>query len=348
MVKSTGLTNLDHSLTCGVLAMRIALLADIHGNLPALEAVLAELERLQPDFVVLNGDLINAIPFSSEVVELVRTQDWAVVRGNHEFYLLDFGTERAIPGSEDPERWGGLHWLVDRMRPDQVHYLAALPDERTLYFPDTQPIRVAHGVPGRNRVGFYQEMQARNILSEIDTIPERTLVSAHTHVQVDRHLSILDGIDPLADPHEDSIYFDGYAPNRRSPDAHWHVINPGSVGLPLNGDPRAQFAMLESVPESEEPGGWRVTHHRVDYDRRPALEAFHTSGLLAAGGVIAQLFYWELVTGEPEIINYYHWCREQGLDPDTNMARAMAIYSQQSGRRHFVDERDPLGRVQRA
>src|SRR3954469_13847783 len=65
--------------------MRIALLADIHGNLAALEAVLVELERLQPDYVVLDGDLINGAPFSTEVIDLVRTQDWVVVRGNHEF-----------------------------------------------------------------------------------------------------------------------------------------------------------------------------------------------------------------------------------------------------------------------
>ena len=85
---------------------RIAILADIHGNLPALEAVMVELESLQPDMVVLNGDLINAVPFSCEVVDRVRQTDWLAIRGNHEFYFLDWGTERAIPGSEDPNRWG--------------------------------------------------------------------------------------------------------------------------------------------------------------------------------------------------------------------------------------------------
>ncbi|MCB0186892.1 MAG: metallophosphoesterase, partial [Caldilineaceae bacterium] len=70
--------------------MRIALLADIHGNMPALEAVLDELERLQPDYVLINGDLINGIPFSAAVVDLVQQHaDWVVVRGNHEFYYLD-------------------------------------------------------------------------------------------------------------------------------------------------------------------------------------------------------------------------------------------------------------------
>lgn len=323
--------------------MRLAVLADIHGNLPALEAVRAELERLQPDFVILDGDLVNPVPFNSPVIDAVRASDWAVVRGNHEFYILDFGTERAPKGSDDPERWGSLHWLVKRLRPDQINYLAALPDEMTLYFPGTQPIRVAHGVPGRNRTGFYQQMPMEKILPEIDAIPENTVISAHTHVQVDRHLSKLEAVDPLADPHESSsAYYDGFAGDRCAPNGHWHLINPGSIGLPLNGDPTAQFALLESVPESEEPGGWRVQHRRIAYDRRPALEAFHREGLLAAGGVIAQLFYWELVTAEPEIINYYRWCWANAQDPDTDTRQAFAAYKAATGREQYVAQRDPL------
>ncbi len=79
------------------LLMRVALLADIHGNLPAFLAVQAELARIQPDAVVVNGDLINAVPFSGEVVDAVRAQPWCIVRGNHEFYYLDFGTPPRCP-----------------------------------------------------------------------------------------------------------------------------------------------------------------------------------------------------------------------------------------------------------
>ena len=56
----------------------------------------------------------------------------------------------------------------------------------------------------------------------------------------------------------------------------------------------------------------------MPYDRRPVLEAFSHEGLLEAGGVIAQLFYWELVTAEPEIIQYFRWCWSNGHDPDAN------------------------------
>ena len=75
-----------------------------------------------------------------------------------------------------------------------------------------------------------------------------------------------------ADPHGGADCHSHPSPMHR----HWHVINPGSVGLPLDGQPMAQFAMIESVPEQVARGGWRVTHHAVAYDRRPALEAFHT------------------------------------------------------------------------
>jgi len=339
--------------------MRLAVLADIHGNLPALQAVQTELERLQPDFVVLDGDLINPMPFSNSVVDIVRASGWAVVRGNHEFYLLDYGTDRAPQGAHDSERWGILHWLVKRIGTEQAHYLAALPDEIRLQFLGAQPIRVAHGVPGRNRVGFYQNMPAGKIIPAIESIEERNVISAHTHVQVDRHLYKNSSPDPFTDPHEsESVFRDGSSSHRGGTDKgnpslraaadrdhchHWHLMNPGSIGLPLNGDPAAQFALMESVTENDEPGGWKVQHFRAPYDRCPVLEAFSSEGLLEAGGAIARLFYWELVTAEPEIINFFRWCWSNDHDPDAeNIRHAFAAYSEATGRAQYVDQRDPL------
>jgi len=310
--------------------MRIAVLADIHGNLPALEAVIARLDTLQPDYVVVNGDLINGVPFSTEAINRVRALGWTVVRGNHEFYYLDFGTERAVPGCEDPARWGQLHWLIERITPDQGAYLAMLPDERTFYLTGTQPLRMAHGVPGHNRVGFHNEQADPQIAAEIHPISERTFVSAHTHVQIDRHVHM--AIAPTANGHADED-----AAIRR-----WHLINPGSVGLPLNGDTSAQFVILENVDEAAEAGGWRATMQRVAYDRRSALQAYTTSGMLAMGGVITQLFYWEVVTAEPELVLFYRWAWNNGHDPECATQRAFDAYVAATGRSHYVRQRDPL------
>lgn len=317
--------------------MRLAVLADIHGNLPALEAVLDELERLQPDYVILDGDLINAVPFSTEVIDVVRARDWVVVRGNHEFYYLDYGTARALPGTDDPARWGQLHWLLDRITPEQGAFLGMLPDERTIYLPGEQPILVCHGVPGRNRVGFYAEQPAQAIAAELTGIQQQTVISAHTHVQVDRHIRMRpdQAVDFFADPHSD------VQPLPRDGESHWHVINPGSVGLPLNGDPSAQFAILDSVPEAIEPGGWRATHYRVAYDRRPALEAYSTTGMWEAGGVITELFYWELVSAEPEIIQFVRWARAHGHDPDGDIDAAFRAYKAATQRDAYIRSQDP-------
>jgi predicted phosphodiesterase len=321
--------------------MRLALLADIHGNLPALEAVLAALEPLQPDHVVVNGDLINVVPFSGPVVDRVRALPWTVVRGNHEFYYLDFGTERADPGCDDAVRWGQLHWLVEHLTPEQGAWLGLLPDDRTLYLPGTHPLRVTHGVPRRNRVGFNNRQPGESIAAELHEVGEPTLISAHTHVQVDRHVceggsAAFDG-DPHGSGLGGGLGADGALPRR------WHVINPGSVGLPLNRDVRAQFALLDSVPEAEEPGGWKATMHRVDYDRRPALDAFAVSGMSQAGGVITRLFYWELVTAEPELIYFYRWAYANGLDPDgPSVEEVFARYAEATGRAAYIQEHDPL------
>jgi predicted phosphodiesterase len=310
--------------------MRLAILADIHGNLAALEAVMAELERLQPDAVVVNGDLINGVPFSTEVIDFVRRQDWVVVRGNHEFYYLDFGTPRAVEGSDDAARWGALHWLVERISPEQGAYLGMLPDERTLYIPGALPVGITHGVPGRNRVGFYPEQSSASIAADLNDVFTPTFISAHTHVQVDRQVV--------------QAAHNGASASRAAGGAalQCHVVNPGSVGLPLNGDTRAQFALLESVPEREVAGGWRATHLRVTYDRRAMLEAYQPSGMADAGGVMARMFYWELVTAETEVVRFYHWARTNGLDVDNDMAGSFAAYCRDTGRDAVVAGRDPL------
>jgi predicted phosphodiesterase len=330
--------------------MRIAILADIHGNLAALKAVMVELERVQPDYVVVNGDLILGIPYSVEVVELVRRQNWIVVRGNHEFYYLNFGTPRAVNGSDDVARWGQLHWLVERITIEQGVYLGMLPDEYTFCVPGTQPFGVAHGVPGRNRVGFYPDQAAASIAAELAHVQTATFISAHSHVQVDRQISghmdghisgaAHNGNGEILKPRQNGAH--AAEPSRPSVERRWHLINSGSVGLPLNGDPSAQFAIIESVPEDEVAGGWRATHLRVKYDRRPSLDAFASTGLAEAGGVISRLFYWELVTAEEEIIHYFRWARANGYDPENKMADTFRIYCQSTARDKFVRARDPL------
>lgn len=310
--------------------MRLAILADIHGNLPALEVVMTELDRLQPDYVLVNGDLINVSPFSAQVIDLIRPLGWTVVRGNHEFYYLDYVCGRAPGDHNDPVRWGQLHWLVEHLGPERGAYLAMLPDDLTIYLPCQQPIRMTHGVPGRNRVGFQPFHKDEDIAAEIKDVAEPTFFSAHSHQQIDR-------IVPRNTLHSESWI-------ESTPQSFCHVVNSGSVGLPLNGDTRAQFATVESVDEDVVTGGWQVTFHRLDYDRRPVLDAFTTSGMMAMGGVMSQLFYWQLVTADHEIVQFLRWARHNNLDTERDIQSAFHAYIAATARDQYVRERNPLYR----
>lgn len=107
---------------------RLAVLSDIHGNLPALEAVIADLAGRDVDQVVVAGDVINWGPFSAEVLARVTSAGWPVVRGNHEFYLLDYGTPRASPAWDDRQRFSLLPWLCRQLRGPWQARIAGWPD----------------------------------------------------------------------------------------------------------------------------------------------------------------------------------------------------------------------------
>src|SRR4051812_1778127 len=94
---------------------RLAILADIHGNLAALEAVQVDLAQFSVDQVVVAGDVINWGPCSAEVAARVLEAGWAVIRGNNEFYLLDYGTPRAAAAWADTSQWRLLPWLQEQL-----------------------------------------------------------------------------------------------------------------------------------------------------------------------------------------------------------------------------------------
>jgi predicted phosphodiesterase len=115
---------------------RLAILADIHGNLPALEAVLQDLSQFKMDHVIVAGDVINWGPFSAQVMERVTREGWAVIRGNNEFYVLDYNTPRA---PSEWEEYSLLPWLHGQLNGHWRNVIAA--------WPDAPPLRVVHGSP---------------------------------------------------------------------------------------------------------------------------------------------------------------------------------------------------------
>lgn len=128
-----------------VYVTRLAILADIHGNFPALQSVIRDLGQFQVNHVIVAGDVINWGPFSASVVELITNNGWAVIRGNNEYYLLDHQTAREPSAWKDRTTWSLLPWLHRQLAGRWHNTIAAWPDTLSLRFPDAPPLRVVHG-----------------------------------------------------------------------------------------------------------------------------------------------------------------------------------------------------------
>jgi len=251
------------------LMTRILLLADVHGNLPALDAVLADAESLRPFHLVVAGDVVNWGPQSREVLERLSEVEAHFVRGNNEYYLLDRGTER------EPAAWADytlLPVLLEGLE-DWRERIGLWPDFLSLRFPGLPPVLVVHGYPHDPWHGVYETTPPERLQTAMAGWTERILVTAHTHLPLDVTIG---GI---------------------------RVINPGSVGNPLDGDRRAAYAVLEGMD-----GEWRLSHRRVAYDDTPVMGAFDQIRFEERCGTQAVLVRREWPTAEIQLAAFNRWC----------------------------------------
>ena len=249
---------------------RIALLADIHGNLPALEAVLARIETQAVDQVVIAGDLINWGPFSIEVLQRVSGHGWAIIRGNNEYYLLEHGTPRMPAYWRDYEL---LPWLNGPLQGHWRRTIACWPDQLSLRFADAPPLRVVHGAPGDPWCSLHPLLSEAEVAARLEGVAETTVVAAHSHLPLDRRAG------------------------------RWQLINPGTVGVPLGGEPGfAHYALLDG---SE--AGWHVRQQCVAYDPAPLFAEFARQRFVENYGVSAQLVVEEFRTAYMQLHPFNRW-----------------------------------------
>ena len=217
---------------------RLAILADIHGNLPALEAVIADMAGEEFDQVVVAGDLINGAPFSRQVLERVFDLGWLAIRGNHELLFLDHLAEGPGKSARRDSQWA-LEMTAEQLGDHWRARIATMPDELTLRFADAPPLRILHGSAGnpfRTINRHTDEREARTLLSGVQ---EKSVVTAHCHLHFERRL------------------------------AGRQIFNPGSVGAPLDGRTSAGYMLLKG-----DDCGWRAEFRRVPVDVGPLVAEF--------------------------------------------------------------------------
>lgn len=286
--------------------MRLAFLGDIHGNLPALDAALADLDRQSPDAVYLTGDLVNRCPWSNEVMDRLSERGWPSILGNHELVLLRVAQIVAQQGAQSADavagqrKFPGIYWTYQRLEPQHLAAFKHFPAQRRIAIDGAPPIRLFHGIPGNAFVGVMPEMANEKIAATLADIDEPTVVCGHTHRPLERQVN------------------------------GQHILNASSVGMPYSGDPRAQYLLLDLV-HGHNGARWQPTFRRVDYDRSGVEAAFARSGMLAEVGPMADLYLRTVLTGEPWASDFGHWLKSQPLSVHEDWERAVALYLAQHG-----------------
>jgi predicted phosphodiesterase len=214
--------------------MRIAVLSDIHGNLPALEAVL---EALKPyDAIWQLGDIVGYGPQPDEVVARLAEENATGVRGNHDAAALG---ELDTDTFNDDAR-AAVEWTADRIEPSTREWLAQLPERAV-----DDPFTLVHGSPRDPTWEYiFTAAIARANLQAFDT--EHCLVG-HTHIPI-AYREKGGRMESVAVDHGDRLKLGSQRV----------MANPGSVGQPRDGDPRASALVLDTDTHVLE---W----HRVEY-----------------------------------------------------------------------------------
>ncbi len=220
--------------------MRIALLADIHGNNIALEAVLSDLSAQAPvDHLIILGDLFVFGPEPNEVFDTLKLLPNArYILGNTDRYLL----EKKYPIQPNGGSWqdsllASFQWTTECINPEAVEFLTDIPTHQIVDV-DLWRLLVVHGSPRSDEEGLTMKTTAAD-LAKMGVPPGTSVLAAgHTHIPID---CIIDGV---------------------------RVVNCGSIGLPFDGIPRAAYSIITKQPHGET----QVDIRRVDYDIERAVK----------------------------------------------------------------------------
>jgi predicted phosphodiesterase len=260
--------------------MRLAILADVHGNLPALQAVLADARQQGVDGFIVAGDTTGG-PNPVQAINLLRSLDSWLIRGNSENYFVTYDAGDVPSAWHESDQWANMRWSYHRLDRDTLDFITALPEQRVVALPGCVPIRVLHGSPQNPLTGhLYPNRDPVSL-----RIFKRARLLPPDRESIELDLALASVQEPvLACGHTHISWLQEH--NGRL------VLNPGSVGLPF-GDTRARYALL-----TWQGCRWQARQRAIAYDLKQIRAAYVQSGLLAQGGVFARTLLLVTQTGQ--------------------------------------------------
>lgn len=255
--------------------MRLAIFSDVHANLPALEAVLADLQQHAVDGIIVAGDLAGAGPQPVETIQRLRSTGAWMILGNADIAVLKCDSGTAPAGWYTSRVFSLVRWTHSHLDRETLDFLRSLPEQRVVELPGTAAIRVVHGSPRSPSESIFPDQDPALLDQALAQVSEAVLVCGHTHKP-------------------------------------WHVerdgrlvLNPGAVNGPLNGELGAQYALL-----SWDSGHWQARHFTIPYDFERLRSAFQESGFLEQVGPMARAFLRNLQTGQDAAGDFFAYAKK--------------------------------------
>ena len=227
--------------------MRVAVISDIHGNWPALEAVLADLPPI--DEVICLGDVVGYGAEPVRCVDHVHGEGWLTLTGNHDRAC----TDQDVLGWFNDDAALAIRWTIDQLGPERLEWLSGLPEECS-----RDHTVLVHASPISPLYEYV--LDAYSAVANLHELGDRLCFHGHSHVpgvfrfageRVEHHYAI--GLVGLEGP---------------------ALVNPGSVGQPRDRDPDASYGIWDTSAATFE-------FRRVPYDRKAAQRAILDAGLPA-------------------------------------------------------------------
>jgi putative phosphoesterase len=234
--------------------MRIAVIADIHGNLPAFEAVLADIETQDVEEIIVAGDILNGGPYVREILDILYTRKLRAVKGNHEDYILH---NRLVIAEKRTPEFLTSYWTALQLSAADWDYIDNLPVSIEL-----DDLVIFHASPDNLSGGIMPFHDDAKIAERFAGVHQKVIATAHTHLSMVRQW-------------QDKL-----------------IVNPGSVGMPLEGNALASYAVLTRI-ESR----FMVQHRRVAWDTERLMRDAETSGYLKAAYPMSMGFLMQMQTG---------------------------------------------------
>lgn len=245
--------------------MKIALFSDIHANIPALEAVLEDMEKRRPDAIYCLGDLVGYAPWPNEVIAEIRRRGIPTIAGNYDQGIGLNSDDCGCAYKSDKEKAMGaisISYTNEIVEDDARQYLRTLPAHLTVKFDfgsEKFNLLLVHGSPRKINEYLFEDRPDASFLRIMQQAEADIMAFGHTHKPFYKE---------LADESEGAKRYR-------------HAINIGSVGKPKDGDPRASYVLLELDENTRinKSGSVKVEFSRVKYDVEKAAKAVEDSPL---------------------------------------------------------------------